>query len=88
MNVIIIEHARERMRERGVAEEEVRSILETGEAQEAEGGRRFKEATLEFSAEWRGRRYPQKRVRVIYVEEGESIAVITVYVFYGRWERT
>jgi hypothetical protein len=85
MKVIIIEHARERMRERGVAEEEVLSVLDAGEPQEAEG-RRSKEATFEFLGEWQGRRYPQKKVRVIYIEEAGSTVVITVYAFYGRWE--
>lgn len=87
MNVIIIEHARERMSERGVTKDEVLTVLEGGEPRDAEGGRRYKEATFEFSGEWQGRRYPQKRIRVIYVQEGDSTVVVTVYAFYGRWEQ-
>ena len=36
--------------------------------------------------DWKGRFYPHKLVRVIYVEEPEKIEIVTVYVYYGTWE--
>ena len=33
-----------------------------------------------------GRSYDQKKVEVFYAEEGNDIIIITVYVFYGKWE--
>lgn len=40
---------------------------------------------IEFIQEW-GRSYDQKKVEVFYAEEGNDIIIITVYVFYGKWE--
>ena len=73
------------MSERGITEDEVRAALKGGETTAAKGGRISKEATFDFAGEWRGRRYPQKRVRVVYVEERGRLVVITAYAFYGRW---
>ena len=39
-----------------------------------------------FSGERFGRSYDQKKVEVFYAEEGNDIIIITVYVFYGKWE--
>jgi len=39
-----------------------------------------------FSGKRLGRFYDQKRVEVFYAEEGNDIIIITVYVFYGKWE--
>ena len=30
--------------------------------------------------------YPQKRIEVFFVQEGEDLVTVTVYVFYGKWE--
>lgn len=40
---------------------------------------------FEYGREWLGKTYPQKKVRVIYVEENGEIIVITVKVYYGKW---
>lgn len=85
MNVIIIEHARERMAERGVSEQEVQAVLKAGAPRDERHGRYAKERVFEFSGKWQGRRYPEKKVRVIYIEEAEIQVVITVYAFYGTW---
>jgi len=31
--------------------------------------------------------YDQKKVQVIYVVQEEVAVTVTVYVFYGKWER-
>jgi len=85
MNVIIIEHARDRMGERGVVADEVGSVLESGATVETKGRRKSREAIFPFAGLWHGRSFPHKKVRVVYVEEGQSLVVITVYAFYGRW---
>ena len=40
----------------------------------------------EFGRLRRGRHYDQKRVEVFYTREGDDSVIITVYVFYGKWE--
>lgn len=74
------------MDERGVTEEEVIEVIRSGEVGEADVGRVSAEAAFDFSGDWQGTYYAQKKVQVIYVEEGEQIVVITVYGFYGSWE--
>lgn len=86
MPITIIDHARERMLERGASDDEVRMTLEEGTPSEAKSGRKAKEKIFAYDGFWQGRRYPQKKVQVIYVEEGEELVVLTVYVYYGQWE--
>jgi len=87
MQVLFIDHARQRMVERGASEADVQRVLETGQAEEERAARWAKEAVLPYNAEWQGKTYDQKKVRVIYLEEGDQLVVITVYVYYGRWEQ-
>jgi len=84
--VRIIDHARERMAERDVTEEEVLECLSSGLILDAKGERKAKEAVFPFNSHWRGRYCEQKKVRVIYVEEGPDTVVITVYSFFGHFE--
>jgi len=86
MPITIIDHARERMVERGASEDEVRIALEEGTLGEVKIGRKAKEKIFAYDGFWQGQRYPQKKVRVIYVEEGDELVVLTVYVYYGQWE--
>ena len=85
MNIIIIEHARRRMARRGASEEEIKEVIEKGQEVEARGGRKAKEKVFPFNKSWRGSLYPEKKLRVIFVEEEKGIVVITVYVYYGKW---
>jgi hypothetical protein len=41
---------------------------------------------FDFAQNWKGRFYLQKRVRVIYATKEEAIVVVTVFVYYGKWE--
>jgi len=85
MNIIIIEHARRRMTKRGTSEEEIKTALEKGQEVEAKKGRKAKEKVFPFNKSRRGTFYPEKKVKVIFVEEERKIVVITVYVCYGEW---
>ncbi|MBE0415039.1 MAG: DUF4258 domain-containing protein [Dehalococcoidia bacterium] len=88
MKVIIIDHARERIQERGATEEEVRETLSKGKELKAAGKRTVKEMVFPFNARWQGRFYPRKKLRVIYAEQGDDLVVITVYTYFGKWEES
>jgi len=81
----LIEHAKERAAERGATKDEIQRALSAGNEVQAKKGRKSKEMIFEYGREWLGKTYPQKKVRVIYVEESEEIIVITVKVYYGKW---
>ena len=86
MRVTIIDHARDRMRERGATEDEVMATLSKGTELRAAGGRKVKELVFSFNAVWQGKPYPQKKLRVIYMEQDNDIIAITVYTYFGKWE--
>jgi hypothetical protein len=79
MAVAIIDHARRRMPERGVSEDEVRQVLARGQPAEARGGRQALELAFPYNTYWQGQFYEQKRVKIIYAEEGPDQVVITVH---------
>ena len=85
MEIVLIDHARERMRERGATEEEVRQAVLSGSAVEAKRGREAKERVFSYNASWQGRQYSQKKVRAIFIDEGDRLTVLTVYVYFGEW---
>lgn len=87
MPVIIIDHARRRMPERGVSEDEIREVLARGQPAEARGGRQALELIFPYNSYWRRRFHEQKKVKVVYVEEDNDQVVITVYAYYGRWSQ-
>ena len=82
MGVRFHPHAVERMRERGVTEEEVRATVERGEPFPAKFGRMGFRRNFQFHDEWRGRRYWFKQVEVFAVWEDEDWLVITVIARY------
>ncbi len=70
---------------RGVSADEVFEVVTRGEVAEARGERRAKELVFAHERLWAGRFYAQKRVKVVYMIEGDGIVVITVLAYYGRW---
>jgi hypothetical protein len=86
MAVQIDPHTLERAEERGASEDEIRDVILTGSPIPAKHGRRAKAKVYAFGRVRHGRRYDEKRVEVIYTEQGRDIVTVTVYVFYGRWE--
>ena len=86
MSLKIIEHARERMYERGATEKEIKKVLRSGKSAKAKADRKAKEALFPFNNYWQGKFYEQKKIKTVYVEEKNNLVVITVYVYYGKWE--
>ncbi|MBI2841881.1 MAG: DUF4258 domain-containing protein [Armatimonadetes bacterium] len=86
MIIQIDPHTLERAEERGTSEREIREVVQAGSDIPAKRGRRARAKVYEFNNNWAGRYYEQRRVEVIYVEEGSRITTVTVYVFYGKWE--
>jgi hypothetical protein len=71
---------------RGISEEEILDVLRSGQPVPAASGRLAKERAFPFGSLWRGRRYTQKKVKVVYVEEEGAIITVTAYAYYGEWE--
>ena len=74
------------MDERGATEHEVTQVLLHREEAEARAPRLGKRMVFTDGYVWKERFYPHNLVRVIYADEREEIAIVTVYVYYGRWE--
>lgn len=74
-------HARLRLARGTTPEEVIRAIREAPWKPAPQG--RW-ECLLEvlFQGEWNGKRYNGKQVRPVFVEEEDSVVVITVYVYF------
>ena len=86
MPIRIDPHAAARAEERGASTEEIQATIETGASIPAGRGRTGRAKVFPFGKKWLGRPYDQKRVEAVYATEGDDIIVVTVYVFYGKWE--
>ncbi len=86
MTVRIDEHAAERARQRGAGEAEIRDVVDTGAVIPAKLARLGKAKVYDFRRRRLGKYYEQKKIEVYYVVEGNDAVIITVYVFYGKWE--
>ncbi len=75
-------HARERMRERGATEHEVRATVEQGEQIPAKFGRTGFRRNFRFDSKWRGKYYRTKQVEAYAVREGPDWLVITIITRY------
>ena len=75
-------HARQRLAERGAAEDEVRATVEQGEQIPAKFGRTGFRRNFSFDSEWRGQHYRTKQVEVYAVQEEADWLVITVITRY------
>ncbi len=79
-------HTLQRANERGTDEKEIEDVLMNGKEGLAKGSRKMKFKTLSFNSIRGGKHYEQKKVEVYYIEEGNKLITVTVYVFYGKWE--
>ena len=86
MDIIISPHAAEQAASRGATKREIIEVLRSGSPVAAKYRRSGKAKIFPFSGERFGGSYDQKKVEVFYAEEGNDIIIITVYVFYGKWE--
>ena len=75
-----------KMKARGITEEEIRRVILTGQLTHAEYGRLKSTAVFTDGYHWGGKDYPHKEVQVIYVVESWATVVITVISRYGFWE--
>lgn len=75
-------HAAQQMEFRGAVREKVHEAIRTARWGPAELGRLECRKDYPFGAEWNGVRYETKQVRPIFVEEGDEIVVVTIYVYY------
>ena len=82
MDVVLHPHARARLIERGVTEEEVISTVTGGERVAEKFGRVGFRRHFSYGQIWRGKRYATKQVEVIAVEESSQWLVITVIARY------
>lgn len=82
MEVHFHPHARERMKERGATEDEVRATVERGERFPAKFGRAGFRRNFAFNSKWRGKHYRTKQVEAYAVREGPDWLVITVITRY------
>jgi hypothetical protein len=85
LRIKLTEHARERAKERGTTGEEIGLVLSSDREVQLKRSRKSKELVFEYNKDWLGKHYPQKKVKVLYIEEDDQTVVITVKVFYGRW---
>lgn len=74
-------HALEQAGKRGTTPAEIADVLRTGSTDTARAGYSALSKVYPFAGEWRGRYYPEKKVRVIYAVEADETVVITVYVY-------
>ena len=87
MDIEIDPHTLERAGERGASEEEIKDVIETGFPIPAKYGRLGKAKIYDFRQTRHNNYYEQRRVEVFYTFEKGVIVTVTVYVFYGKWER-
>ena len=86
MATVYTAHALERIDWRGTSLEEVDEVLENGSADAARPGYEARYKVFPYGKEWGRKFYPQKRVRVVFAEEGQDTVVVTVYVYFGSWD--
>jgi hypothetical protein len=80
--VVLSQHALERLPERGVTREEVESAIASGERIKAKRGRTAYRKNFPFKDKWKNRYYEIKQVIPVVIEKGDKMVVVTVYAFY------
>ena len=85
MAILFTEHALKRIPWRGTSVDEVTAVILDGTPDEARPGYEARVSVFPYERDWGGKVFPQKRVRAIFAREGDDIVVVTVYVYFGRW---
>jgi hypothetical protein len=86
MRIFIGRHSKERALERGTSSKEILEVLSSGYSIPAKYGRKGKAKIYDYGRKRHDVFYEQKKVEVFYAEDDGDIIVLTVYVFYGKWE--
>lgn len=81
-NIVIHEHARKRMAERGADEAEVLQTVRKGEPYPAKHGRSGFRMNHAYDKAWLGRHYAIKQIEAIAVQESDVWVVVTVMTKY------
>jgi hypothetical protein len=87
MQIQIEPHTLQRANERGASEKEIEETLLSGNSISAKNNRLGKTKVFTFNSERNDKFYKQKKVEVYYVIEHQTIFTITVYVFFGNFEK-
>ncbi len=87
MKIIIEQHTLLRASERGANKKEILEVIKTGKETDAKHGKIAKFKIYDFNKKWLDKYYQQKMVKVFYTIEETTIITVTVYVFYGEWEK-
>lgn len=85
MPIRFTRHALDQAARRGTTLDEMRDVVVTAPVLPARPGYDERSNVYAFDSEWRGKHYPEKKVRVITVTENGDIVVVTVYVYFGSW---
>ena len=76
------EHVKMRVASRGTNEHEIIETIKTCPWQPAELNRKECRKDFSFNSTWNKQFYKIKQVRPIFVEDKNTIVVVTVYVYY------
>jgi hypothetical protein len=87
MNISIESHTLIRAKERGTNKKEILEVIKTGREVSAKHGNIAKFKIYDFNKKWLDKIYMQKMVKVFYTVKENTIITVTVYVFYGKWEK-
>lgn len=87
MEIRIDPHTLERALERGADESEIRDVIANGDVIPAKYNRFARARVYPYGKERLGKSYAEKRIEVVYIVEQETIVTVTVYVFYGQWDK-
>ncbi|MBM3705515.1 MAG: hypothetical protein FJW66_03220 [Actinobacteria bacterium] len=87
MKIKIEPHTLIRAKERGTNKKEILEVIKTGREVSARYGKIAKHKIYNFNKKWLGKYYQQKMVKVFYMIRENTIITVTVYVFYGKWEK-
>lgn len=87
MEIIIDPHTLQRASERGASKKEIKDTLQHGKLSVAKNGRKSKAKIFMFDRLCNGKYYEQKKIEVIFVEKDKSLITVTVYVYYGKFEK-
>lgn len=80
--IILSNHARIKMADRGATEDEVKRTIKEGSSEPVRKGRLMFRKNFPFDSIWRKKHYSIKQVAPIVAEENDELVVITVYVYF------
>lgn len=80
--IVLTNHAKQRMRERGVSDDDVTKAINEGLKEKAQRGLVQFRLNLEYNKMWDGRLFRIKQVLPVVSEKRDKYIVVTVYAFY------